>query len=119
MALAAIVGDSVYNFGEVIATPILSSLTGTPNEWIFSLVNALNEGDIDRFNALVDPGTSPYFSQPALARDHEFVKQKIALIALMNLAFERPAHQRTISYEDIAVRVRIPLNQVDFCVENI
>ena len=52
MALAAIVGDSVYNFGEVIATPILSCLAGTPNEWIFSLVNALNEGDIDRFNEL-------------------------------------------------------------------
>mmetsp|Transcript_84195 Transcript_84195/g.239045 ORF Transcript_84195/g.239045 Transcript_84195/m.239045 type:complete len:275 (+) Transcript_84195:448-1272(+) len=32
MSLAAISGDSVYNFGEVLATPIVGALVGTPNE---------------------------------------------------------------------------------------
>ncbi len=30
MSLAALTGDGVYNFGEVLATPILDVLKGTP-----------------------------------------------------------------------------------------
>lgn len=112
MAIAAIVGDTVYNFGEVVATPILSCLVGSPNQWIYDLVIALNDGAIDKFNSIVSPESSPYFSQPAFIRDHEAIKQKLVLIALMNLVYERPAHERNISYSDIASRIRIPLEQV-------
>lgn len=116
MALAAIVGESVYNFGEVIATPILSSLLGTPNEWIFHLVNALSDGDINRFNNLTNSSdkSNPYFTQPALVQNHELVKRKITMTALMNLAFERPAHQRTIRYSEISERLQVSRDQVDW-----
>ena len=33
MALAAIASDDVYNFGEVLSTPILNTLQNTPNRW--------------------------------------------------------------------------------------
>ena len=44
MALASITGEDIFNFGEVIATPILSALQGSPNEWLYNLVLALNKG---------------------------------------------------------------------------
>lgn len=116
MAIAAVVGDMVYNFGEVVATPILSSLKGTPNQWIYDLIVAVHEGNIDKFNAVVSDDASKYSTQPALVSNHEAVKQKVVLVALMNLVYDKPAHERNIAYAEIAKTVRIPLDQVR-CLE--
>jgi 26S proteasome regulatory subunit N9 len=112
MALASITGEETYNFGEVIATPILSSLQNTPNAWMFELVHVLNRGDIDQFNQLVDTHRAQYSAQPSLTGRHEMVKQKVVLLSLVNIAFERPSHDRQISFADIAAVTKIPLNQV-------
>lgn len=114
MALASITGEDIFNFGEVIATPILSVLKDTPNQWIHDLVFALNQGDIDAFNSIVDVHREKYMAQPALASRQENVKQKVVLLSLMNIAFERPSHDRLIAFADIASRTRIPIDQVEW-----
>lgn len=114
MAIAAVVGDMVYNFGEVIATPVLACLQNTPNQWIYNLVVAVHEGNIDKFNAVVSDDSSQYSTQPALVSNHEAVKQKVVLVALMNLIYDKPPHERTISYSEIASICRIPSDQVDW-----
>lgn len=114
MALAALTGDGVYNFGEVIATPVLASLKGTPNEYLHDLVHAVNCGSIDNFNSLLDKHRDQYFSQEALKNCHEQVQQKVVLLALMNMVFELPSHERSISYAAIASVTRVPLEQVDW-----
>ena len=112
MALAAITGDEIFNFGEVIATPILSYLVGTPNQWMRDLVFALNSGLIDEFNRIVGENHVSYYQQPALASRHEVVKQKAILLCVLNTAFERSSNDRQISFTDIAARASIPLDQV-------
>ena len=112
MALAALTGDGVFNFGEVIATPVLASLKGTPNEYLHDLVHAVNCGSIDNFNSLLDKHRDQYFSQEALKNCHEQVQQKVVLLALMNMVFELPSHERSISYAAIASVTRVPLEQV-------
>ena len=114
MALASITGDDIFNFGEVIATPILNCLQGTPNEWLRELVFALNKGDIDGFNTIVDTYSKQYFAQPFLAAKHEFVKRKIVLLCLMNIAFEKHSHVRTLTFASIAARTKIPVDQVEW-----
>eukprot|EP01034_Spumella_vulgaris_P025551 gene25551-32021_t len=114
MALASITGEETYNFGEVIATPILTSLLNTPNAWMFDLVHVLNRGDIDQFNQLVDTHRVEYAAQPSLTGRHELVKQKVVLLSLVNIAFERPSTDRQISFADIAAVTKIPLNQVEW-----
>eukprot|EP01041_Mallomonas_annulata_P003571 gene3571-7102_t len=114
MALAAISGDDVYNFGEVISTPILGSLKQTPNEWLFELVIALNHGDIDNFNLIIETHRNEYFEQICLSSRHEFIKQKVILLCLMNIVFERHSHDRSIAFHDIANKTRIPLDQVEW-----
>ena len=54
IGLAAIIGDRVYNFGELLAHEILGSLQNTNNAWLVELLYAFNSGNIDRFNALKD-----------------------------------------------------------------
>lgn len=36
LALAALLGDNVYNFGELLSHPIVTSLDGTPQAWVSS-----------------------------------------------------------------------------------
>ncbi len=42
LSLAALVSDSIYNFGELLLHPILDSLIGTPNAWLRDLLFAFN-----------------------------------------------------------------------------
>lgn len=54
IGLAAVIGEGVYNFGELLAHDILASLKGTDKEWLVDLLYAFNSGDIDKFIGLKD-----------------------------------------------------------------
>mmetsp|Transcript_20805 Transcript_20805/g.33650 ORF Transcript_20805/g.33650 Transcript_20805/m.33650 type:complete len:389 (+) Transcript_20805:64-1230(+) len=113
LALAALTGDGVFNFGEVLATPILGALAGTPHGWLGALLTAFREGDVDAFAACVAQNQAAFDAQPALASRADFVREKIALLALMNLVFERPAADRHLRFADIAARTRLPPDLVE------
>lgn len=49
LGLAALLGDGVYNIGELLAHPILESLQNTENEWLVELLKAFNTGDINKW----------------------------------------------------------------------
>jgi len=49
LGLAAILGKNVYNFGELLAHPILNALRGTTRKWVVELLFAFNAGNINRF----------------------------------------------------------------------
>jgi 26S proteasome regulatory subunit N9 len=112
MVLAALVGEGVYNFGEVIATPVLAALVGSPNQFLHDLVIALNNGDIDVFNSIVEANREAYFSHEVLTNCHADIQQKVVLVAVMNIVFERHSHDRSIPYATIANTAKIPLEQV-------
>ena len=114
IALAALAGDGVYNFGEVLATPILAALDGTPNAWLGELLAVFSRGDVDAFNALLGTHKDAYVAQPALVARSAFVKEKIALLAFMNLIFETPSHLRSLKFADIAERARLDNDQVEW-----
>ncbi len=52
LGLAACLGKGVYNFGELLAHPVLESLRGTDRAWLVELLFAFNSGDIPKFNQL-------------------------------------------------------------------
>merc|ERR1719502_570012 len=114
MSLAAISGDGVYNFGEVLATPIVGALENTPNHWLGELLRCFNRGDIEQFNAIVNTHSDAYYAQPALKIRHDFIKEKLALLSLMNFVFETPSHDRNIPFAAIAERTMLKLDQVEW-----
>jgi hypothetical protein len=67
---------------------------------------------VDQFVLLAEQHRAAYQSQPALVNRAEFVKEKVVLLALMNLVFDTPAHDRTIPFARIAERGRLPVDQV-------
>ena len=52
LALAALLGETIYNFGELLMHPILNSLKGTEHEWLYNLLFCLNAGELGKFDVL-------------------------------------------------------------------
>jgi 26S proteasome regulatory subunit N9 len=113
MAMAALSGESIYHFGEVLATPILSCLTGTADEWLQQLVQTINAGDVSQFKSLTVRFQSQFAS---LAAFHEIIQWKSLMLALVNLIFERPSDSRIIAFGDIAARCEVALDQVEWVI---
>ncbi|WFD02018.1 26S proteasome regulatory subunit [Malassezia obtusa] len=112
LAISALLGDTIYNFGELLLHPILASLHGTEYAWLSELLVAFNAGDIGRFEALI-----PRLAQePILETNVAFLRQKICLMALIENVFKRSTDNRTLSFETIAKETHIPVNEVEHLV---
>lgn len=114
IALAALVGEKVFNFGEIVAHPIMARLTGTPHEWLAQLLRVFHTGDIDGFNTIVAANRGAYESQPALAAADQTVKEKVAIVCVMEMATTRPATDRSIPFADVAAATRLPVDHVEW-----
>jgi len=111
VALAALIGHKVYNFGELLQHPILKTLQGTGHDWLFELINAFNAGDLDRAKAIFAQKGD---SQQLLTNNLEFLQQKIRIMAAMEMVFRKDAHSRVISFEEISKHCDLPVNQVEW-----
>lgn len=65
LCLSALVGDTVYNFGELVAHPILNTLKDSDQQWIVVLLESFNHGNIEKYEATVNQ-----FSQQLAAQVH-------------------------------------------------
>ncbi|CAD7084982.1 unnamed protein product [Hermetia illucens] len=112
LGLAALLGEGIYNIGELLTHPIIESLSGTENEWLVELLKAFNAGDITKFMAM-----KPTWSKiPDLAAQELKLRQKISLLCLMEMTFKRPANKRSISFEEIATETKLPLKEVELLI---
>ena len=118
VSLAALIGEGVYNFGEVLAHDVLAVLRGTPNAWVLDMLETFNRGDIAAFNALQSSNSDAISKEPALSSPGSWdaIKKKITLLAVVELVFQRPAHQRTIPFVEIARSIVMDVNQVEWVV---
>ena len=53
LSISALLGDTIYNFGELLLHPILASLQGSEYAWLADLLFAFNAGDMPGFLALL------------------------------------------------------------------
>ncbi|XP_058839846.1 26S proteasome non-ATPase regulatory subunit 13-like [Topomyia yanbarensis] len=112
LGLAALLGEGIYNIGELLAHPILESLNGTENQWLVELLRAFNFGDIVKFEQM-----KPKWSTIAdLAAQEVKLRQKISLLCLMEMTFKRPANKRTISFDEIAKEAKLPIKEVEILI---
>ncbi|KYN10164.1 PREDICTED: 26S proteasome non-ATPase regulatory subunit 13 [Trachymyrmex cornetzi] len=112
LGLAALLGEGVYNLGELLAHPVLESLKGTPNNWLVDLLQAFNAGDIVALERL-----KPQWSKVAdLAAQELKLRQKISLLCLMEMTFKRQANNRQLTFTEISQETRLPLGEVELLV---
>ncbi|KAI6030191.1 hypothetical protein EDC04DRAFT_102895 [Pisolithus marmoratus] len=112
LSISAFLGDTIYNFGELLMHPILDALDNTQYDWIKKLLFTFNEGNIGKFEAL-----APLFPQePILEQNYPFLRQKICLMALIESVFKRNVNDRTLSFQSIAEETRLPLDEVEHLI---
>ncbi|CAG4967687.1 26S proteasome non-ATPase regulatory subunit 13 [Colias croceus] len=111
LALAAVLAPDVYDLGELLAHPILESLEGTPDAWACELVKAVAAGDVVAFEKI--RAQSPH---QELHRADRQLRQKIAILCLMEMAFNRTSSQRKLTFAEIAREARVPHDEVELLV---
>jgi 26S proteasome regulatory subunit N9 len=113
IGIAALIGQDIYNFGEVLSHGIVSSLQGGDHGWLYDLLVAFHKGSLSEFDEVCKRAAVSMNEQPVLVAREEFLRQKITLLALMELAFTR-ALDRNISFSDVAVTCRLPAKEVEY-----
>lgn len=118
LSLAALTGEGVYNFGEVVNNnkALLDCLDGTRNEWLVKLMHACANGNVSELESITNMYSDAIGAQPALTSRANVVKEKLMLLALVNMVFERPSSERTLKFEDIAAQANTSLDQVELIV---
>ncbi|CAB3254483.1 unnamed protein product [Arctia plantaginis] len=111
LALAAVIAPTVYDLGELLAHPILESLEGTSDAWACELVRAVAAGDVAAFERVRAQSL-----HPDLARADRQLRQKIAILCLMEMAFNRTSAQRKLTFAEIAREARVPIDEVELLV---
>ncbi|KAI0122308.1 hypothetical protein F4814DRAFT_408282 [Daldinia grandis] len=111
LGIAALVSDSIYNFGELLQHPILAALTGDV-AWLQELLLAFNRGDLAAYDVL-----SGHISSNPLLKEHlEDIRQKIYLAALTESVFRRPPHQRSMSFGTISADTKVRKDEIEHLV---
>lgn len=112
LSLAAVLGDGIYNFGELLMHPILTALNGTRDQWLVDLLYAFNRGDLEKFDSY-----KQFWAQQADLKASEVkMRQKICLLCLMEMAFTRPASNKQLTFGEVAAKTKLPEDEVELLV---
>ncbi|KAF8670210.1 hypothetical protein HU200_050740 [Digitaria exilis] len=114
LSLAALLGENIYNFGELLAHPIIHNLLGTQVEWIFHMLQAFNSGNLPMYQELCKAHNAALSAQPALVQNERELLEKINILCLMEIIFNRSTENRTIPLSAIAERTRLSVEDVEY-----
>lgn len=115
LCIAALLGDKVYNFGELILHDILQEIAAedSPYNWLYNLIHALNAGDLSQFNHWL---SIAFTKSPQLQLHQVFIKQKIIIMALLELISTKSTTNKRITFKEISEFTGTPLNDVEHLI---
>lgn len=112
LSVAALVSDTIYNFGELLLHPVLDELKGTPHAWLRELLMAFNRGDLSAYDVL-----AVNMDKNQLLQQHKvFLYQKISLAALTEMVFRRPPHNRSMTFATISEETKVQPNEIEHLI---
>lgn len=113
LSVAALVSDSIYNFGELLLHPILDVLEKSDDDsWLRDLLFAFNRGDLAAFDTLSD-----HIEEHRLLDQHStHLRQKIYLAALTEAVFRRPPHDRAMTFATIAQETKVRPEEIEHLI---
>ncbi|KIV96230.1 hypothetical protein PV10_00120 [Exophiala mesophila] len=113
LAIAALVSDNIYNFGELLLHPILDALKPPHSQsWLRDLLFAFNRGDL----AALDRQSNNLSKDATLDNNREFLWQKINLAALTELVFKRPPHDRAMTFKTISHETNVKPDEIEHLI---
>eukprot|EP00164_Ancoracysta_twista_P001554 GFYU01002036.1.p1 GENE.GFYU01002036.1~~GFYU01002036.1.p1 ORF type:complete len:394 (-),score=146.75 GFYU01002036.1:295-1476(-) len=114
LGLAGLLGEDIYNFGELLAHPVVKLLEQSEWEWLYHLLMVFNGGKISEYDAHLQKYGAQIQSHPDLVAKADFLREKLQILALMELVFHRSNNDRCLSFKEIADATMAPVDQVEF-----
>ncbi|KDD74756.1 hypothetical protein H632_c1094p1 [Helicosporidium sp. ATCC 50920] len=115
LALAALLGQDVYSFGALLDHPILLALERDPASlWLVRLLRAFGAGDMAAYDELCRAHAAVLNAQPALVQNERRLREKITILALVELLHALPPRERTVPLDLIGEKSRLPRDGVEF-----
>lgn len=111
ISLSALVGEKIYNFGELIMHDIFSDLDSLP--WLKLLLLHLNSGNLTEFTKLLEANDNK------LIQEHKsFLKQKICIMSLIELVFTKPSNLKILKFDEIlsSISLLTSINEVEYLI---
>lgn len=116
LCIAALLGDKIYNFGELILHDIFqeisqpsSSTTSSQYNWLYQLIINLNAGNVDNFNHWLSIAIK---KAPILEQHQIFLKEKLTIMALLELV----SADKKLSFDIISEKTNTPIDQVELII---
>lgn len=115
LCIAALLGDKIFNFGELILHDILRSISAedSPYFWLYSLLTHLNLGNLAKFN---EWARVAFEKSPLLANHSSFLQQKIAIMALLELVSVQLTTSKRLLFEQISGATGVPVDDIEVLI---
>lgn len=113
LSISALLGDKIYNFGELILHEIMTCLKDSEYQWLYDLVHFLNAGSLHKFNELLP---TAYTKAPFLKQYDTFLKQKIIIMSLLELISLKPTSNNILKFKEIADFTGTPVDEVEYLI---
>ncbi|KAK6454621.1 26S proteasome regulatory particle [Scheffersomyces xylosifermentans] len=115
LCIAALLGDKIYNFGELILHDILEVIKdeASPYNWLYHLIQNLNAGNLKEFNKWFAIALQ---RSPFLTKFDLFLKQKIIIMSLLELISLKPTTNKHLSFSEISEYTGTPVNDVEHLI---
>jgi len=107
LGIAALVGETIFNFGDLLEHPVIESLQCTENQWLAEIIFTFNTGNITQWKELQNLHAPKMNAIQAFIQKHELLDKKIALMSLVDLAFRRTSEDRNIPFDFIAKTTQV------------
>ncbi|CDR95144.1 PCI domain containing protein, putative [Babesia bigemina] len=113
ITVCAIVAHDSFGFGELIHQPIIEAyLKGGDHQWLYDMLIIFNEGQLHLFDEALERHRGKIVHTELAGRETQ-LRQKLTLIALLNLALAKPNKQRCLTFQEIADHCTIRIEQVE------
>lgn len=114
LSLAALVGKGVYNLGTVVYenSELLAHLKNSDDAYLVELMESAASGDVAAIKTL----EAKRSQLEANGCDIKIIQEKIMLLALVHMVFERDSNDRKMLFSDISERLQVDQDQVEWII---
>lgn len=117
IGVAALIAPDEFEFMELLQQDLLPSIDGTEFAWIKDVLQAYGEGKFDMYDKALATHRAKINDVPELKdSEAEVLKPKMAVLALMELAFRKPKKQRRLTFEELATHCRVEAKGVEHLI---
>lgn len=113
LCIAALLGDKIYNFGELLLHDILNCFKDSQYDWLYNLIHSLNSGNLKNFNKWLATG---FQKSPFLKASEVFLKQKVIIMSLLELISTKSTTNKQLNFKEISEFTGTPVNDVEHLI---